>query len=338
MPEIFIIHLRKIYRYEGGNIVITTVTLNPAIDKTMVIDNFKAGAVNRELSLRVDAAGKGVNVSKVIQKLGGKSRAIGILAGNTGEFIKSELDRMKIENDFMVIEGQTRTNTKIVDRLNNLVTDINENGPLVLEKDLKKFEESFIKNITEDSIAVFSGSVPRNVDKKIYKRLIDAAKAKGVKTILDADGQLFAEGLKAGPYLVKPNIHELERFFSKEIKSLEDIINYGKKILDYGIEYVVVSRGEKGSVFITNERIAIVEGIEVKVKSTVGAGDSLVAAVALAMDRGYSFEEMIRLAVAVSTASVMTEGTQAGNIDDINGLVKRVKFKLIEKGMLEYEN
>jgi 1-phosphofructokinase len=318
--------------------VITTITLNPAIDKTMIIDNFQAGKVNRELSLRIDAAGKGINVSKVIQKLGGKSQAMGILAGNTGEFIKNELDRMKIEYDFMMIEGQTRTNTKIVDRENNLVTDINENGPWVSHEDLKKFEKNIMDGLSKGSIAVFSGSVPRNVDKKIYTRLINGAKAKGAKTILDADGELLIEGLKAGPYLVKPNIHELEKIFSIKIESTEEIIRYGKKILEYGVDYVVVSRGEEGSVLISNNEIAIVKGIKVEAKSTVGAGDSLVAAISLSISRGYTLEDTIKLAVATSIASVMTDGTQSGSMDTINELIEKVEFKLVDRGMIKDEN
>ncbi|MCT4563469.1 MAG: 1-phosphofructokinase [Maledivibacter sp.] len=318
--------------------MITTITLNPAIDKTMIIDNFQAGKVNRELSLRIDAAGKGINVSKVIQKLGGKSQAMGILAGNTGEFIKNELDRMKIEYDFMMIEGQTRTNTKIVDRENNLVTDINENGPWVSHEDLKKFEKNIMDGLSKGSIAVFSGSVPRNVDKKIYTRLINGAKAKGAKTILDADGELLIEGLKAGPYLVKPNIHELEKIFSIKIESTEEIIRYGKKILEYGVDYVVVSRGEEGSVLISNNEIAIVKGIKVEAKSTVGAGDSLVAAISLSISRGYTLEDTIKLAVATSIASVMTDGTQSGSMDTINELIEKVEFKLVDRGMIKDEN
>ncbi|WP_432403842.1 1-phosphofructokinase [Wukongibacter sp. M2B1] len=309
--------------------MITTITFNPAIDKTMIIDNLRVGRVNRESGLRIDAAGKGINVSKVIQKLGGKSVAMGILAGNSGKFIKDELDKIGIENDFLFIEGQTRTNVKVVDGINNLVTDINENGPFVSADDLKAFEKKVIDNLSKDSIAVFSGSIPRNVDKKVYKRLISKAKEKGVKTILDADGELLIEGLKAGPHLVKPNIHELEKIFSKSIESIEDIIKYGKKLLEYGVEHVIVSRGGEGSVFISKEKIAIVDGIKVEVKSTVGAGDSMVAAISLAIDKDYSFETTIKLSVAASAASVMKEGTQSGSIEDINKLIDKVEFKML---------
>ncbi len=310
--------------------MITTITFNPAIDKTMIIDNLRIGRVNRESGLRIDAAGKGINVSKVIKKLGGKSTAMGLLAGSPGKFIKDDLDRIGIENDFLIIEGQTRTNVKVVDGVNNLVTDINENGPFVSKDDLKAFEGKVIENLSQDSIAIFSGSVPRNVDKEVYKRLIRKAKAKGAKAILDADEELLIEGLKSGPHLVKPNIHELEKIFSKSIESIEDIVKYGEKLLEYGVEHVIVSCGGDGAVFINKDKIAIVEGLKVEVKSTVGAGDSMVAATALAIDEGYSFKDTIKLAVAASAASVMKEGTQSGSIDDIKKLIDKVEFKILK--------
>jgi 1-phosphofructokinase len=310
----------------GDEVVIITVTLNPAIDKTMTIDNFQPGKVNRESSVRIDVGGKGINVSKTIQALGGESMAIGIMAGSAGEFIKRELGRMGIEHHFIGIEGETRTNIKIVDSMNGSVTDINENGPFLPIEILKEFEAAAMDHLTETSLVVFSGSVPRNVDKDIYRRLIHGAKAKGAKTILDADGELLLEGLKAGPYLVKPNIHELERLFSIQLDSTEKVIAYGRKLFDYGVEHVVVSLGEEGAIFINKEQTVLAKGIKVDVKSTVGAGDAMVAAMAVAMSRGYTLDEIIRWAVAASAANVMTEGTQAPSIDEVTRLMKEVEF------------
>lgn len=313
--------------------MITTVSINPAIDKTLIIDDFNIGCVNRASKLRVDAAGKGINVSKGIQRLGGKSKAIGILGGNAGMFIKNELDRMKIQNDFLFINGETRTNIKIVDNMNHLITDINENGPLISEYDLKKFEIKVKDALLSSSVAVFSGSVPKSVDKGIYGKLIRLAKLKGVKTIVDADGELLIEAIKEGPDIVKPNIHELGKIFSKEIKAIEEIVHYGQKILENGVNYAVVSCGEDGAIFLSKSRVAVVQGIKVEVKSTVGAGDAMVAAMAIAVDSGYSFEETIRLAVAASAASVMQEGTQFGGIEDINSLKKKVDIKIWNGGL-----
>lgn len=309
--------------------MIITVTLNPAIDKTMTINNFQSGKVNRESGVRIDMGGKGINVSKTIQALGGESTAIGILAGNAGGFIRKELDRMGIEHQFIGIDGETRTNIKIVDPVQGSVTDINENGPFLPLEVLKDFEELALELLTETSLVVFSGSVPQNVDKDIYKRLVDRAKEKGAKTILDADGELLLEGVKAGPYLVKPNVHELERLFSTQLDSIEKIIVHSRKLFDYGVQHVVVSLGEEGAVFINPKQAVLAKGIKVEVKSTVGAGDAMVAAIAMALDRGASLEETIRWAVAASAANVMTEGTQAPSLDEVMRLMKEVTFQHI---------
>lgn len=309
--------------------MITTITLNPAVDKTIEINNFSIGSVNRISSSRVDAGGKGINVSKVIQSLGGKSKAIGILAGKNGDFIKKYLDSIGIENDFVFIEGETRINTKVVDSVNHTNTDINEIGPAVSIKDIDELWNKFYGSSNENSIVVFSGSIPKDVDKSIYKAWIEKAKGKNIKTILDADGELFKQGIKAGPYLVKPNIHELEGLFEEKIDSIEKTIKLSKELLSYGIEIVVVSLGEDGALFVKKDSAILAKGIKVEVKSTVGAGDSMVAALAFAMDKGYDLEKAIRLSVACGTASVMTEGTQAADIDIITKLENLVEFEYI---------
>ncbi|WPC44589.1 1-phosphofructokinase [Clostridium sp. JS66] len=309
--------------------MIITVTLNPAVDKTIEIDNFCVGTVNRISSARLDAGGKGINVSKVIQSLGGRSRAVGILAGNNGRFIKEYLDSMEIENDFVFIDGETRVNTKVVDRVKHTNTDINESGPQVSDENLDKLSNKLYKDLGKSSLIVFSGSVPQNVDKRIYKTWIEQAKDKGIKTILDADGELFKQGIKAGPYLVKPNINELEALFAQKINSVDETLKLSRGLLDYGIEIVVVSLGADGALFVRKNSSILAKGIKVEVKSTVGAGDSMVAALALAIDKGYDFEKAVRLSVACGTASVMTSGTQAADLDTITTFENMVEFQYI---------
>lgn len=309
--------------------MIITVTLNPAVDKTIEIDNFCVDTVNRISSTRLDAGGKGINVSKVIQSLGGRSRAVGILAGNNGRFIKEYLDSMEIENDFVFIDGETRVNTKVVDRVKHTNTDINESGPQVSDENLDKLSNKLYKDSGKSSLIVFSGSVPQNVDKRIYKTWIEQAKDKGIKTILDADGELFKQGIKAGPYLVKPNINELEALFAQKINSVDETLKLSRGLLDYGIEIVVVSLGADGALFVRKNSAILAKGIKVEVKSTVGAGDSMVAALALAIDKGYDFEKAVRLSVACGTASVMTSGTQAAGLDTITTFENVVEFQYI---------
>ncbi|WP_461206518.1 1-phosphofructokinase [Clostridium sp. DL1XJH146] len=310
--------------------MIVTVTLNPALDKTMEIDDFNIQKVNREKKSRVDAGGKGINVSKVVKELGGESVATGFLAGNSGNFIKQQLDKFQIENDFVFTEGETRTNLKIVDLKNKTYTDINENGPLIAEKDLDNIKNKIGEILKKDSVLVLSGSIPKNLDRDLYTKMILDAKEKGTKVILDADRDLLEEGIKAGPYLVKPNIDELEMLYGVKLNTKEEIIQCAKKLFEYGIKVIVVSLGGDGSIFITEDQTAVVEPIKVDVKSTVGAGDSMVAALALSLDKKYLFDKVIRLSVAAGTGAVMMEGTQAPNIKHVLKIFEEVKYKIVK--------
>ncbi|MFT5872880.1 MAG: 1-phosphofructokinase [Clostridium sp.] len=309
--------------------MIITVTLNPAIDKTVEIDEFKIGSVNRIVSTRVDAGGKGINVSKVIKELQYKSTALGFLGGSSGNRIKNYLDDLNIDNEFLSVKGETRTNLKIIDKVNNTHTDINENGPNLVEEDIINIKEKIMEYCTGDSLVVLSGSVPRGTDSCIYGEIIKDIKNNGGKVILDADGEMLMYGMKAGPYMVKPNIDELEKAFGIKIDNEDKVIETARKILEYGVKYVVISQGAKGSIFISRDKVAKVNGIKVEVKSTVGAGDSMVAALAVAVDNNYSFEESIKLACATSTANVMTEGTQTGRFEDIEKLKKQINIKYL---------
>ena len=310
--------------------MIITVTLNPALDKTIEIDDFKINSVNRIVSTRVDAGGKGINVSKVIKELKNKSVALGFLGGNSGNQIKNYLDDINVDNSFLPLKGETRTNTKIFDKVNNTHTDINESGPGLSEEDIINIKKKIMEYCKEDSLVVLSGSVPSGVSSSIYGDIIKEVKNKGGKVILDAEGDLLMQGIKAGPYLVKPNVEELEKAFGIEIKNENELIETAKKVLEYGVKYVVISQGSEGSIFITGDKIAKVKGIKVEVKSTVGAGDSMVAALAIASEMNYSFEEAMKLACATSTANVMTEGSQTGRLVDIERLKKEIIINYVK--------
>lgn len=145
-----------------------------------------------------------------------------------------------------------------------------------------------------------------------------------MKTILDADGELLKQGILAGPYLIKPNIHELEKLFDVKIQGIPEVTRLCQSIFDYGVNIIAVSLGAEGALFMKRDKTIFAHGIKVKVKSTVGAGDSMVAALAFALDSGYSFEKAVTLSVASATAGVMTEGTTSGKLQDILNIEKQV--------------
>lgn len=291
--------------------MIKTVTLNPAVDKTVEIDHFKVGEVNRISSIRLDAGGKGINVSKTIKTLGGSSIATGFLAGRNGDYIRDCLERMQVRNAFLSVNGETRTNLKVVDGWNRTNTDINEPGLIeVTEVDLCRLEDMIFSNMRKEDILVLSGSVPSDVQADLYRKWTERAKKTGIKVLLDADRDLLEEGIKAGPYLVKPNLAELEILLNQKLNDRNEIVRAGRSLLDLGIHTVVISLGAGGAFFLNREHTIFAEGLKAEVKSTVGAGDAMVAALAYAIDRGAPFEKTVALSVAAGTAAVASEGTQ----------------------------
>lgn len=310
--------------------MIITVTLNPAVDKTVTINNFTQNSVNRIEDVQLDAGGKGINVSKVLRTLGSDSLALGFLAGHTGDFIKHYLDKLQITSDFVYIDGETRTNVKIVDELKHTNTDINEPGPVVPPAHAEKINEKVLSVLSDKAILILSGSVPAGIHKDVYQRWIIEARKSGARTILDADGELLRCGLEAGPYLIKPNIHELEQLAGRELATLEEVAEFTKKLMaEYEVRVAVISLGEKGALFIKEDAVILAEGIPVTVKSTVGAGDSMVAALAYALDNNLSLEKTVSLAVAAGTANVMTAGTEPSSLETILALEQKVKWQYI---------
>jgi len=305
--------------------MIFTITLNPAIDKRIILNNFKIDGVNRFNDEREDAGGKGINVSKMIHNLGGTSTALGIVAGTSGHFIKSQLDKMGILHSFVEGEGNTRTNLKIVDPIYQTYTDINEEGKPISREVLNKMEEHLFNTVQEGDILILAGSVPKNVNKDIYGSWIKKAKERNIKVLLDAEGELLKNGIDAGPYLIKPNIHELEGLLDKTIQTEVEAIEYGRMLLENDIEIVVISRGSEGCLLISKDKVLKVPGLVVSVKSTVGAGDSMVGALAYAIESGSTLEEAIALGVAASTATIQEEGTIMGKLDKIMEIKETVK-------------
>lgn len=310
--------------------MIRTVTLNPALDKTLEINNFEIDAVNRVSSVRIDAGGKGINVSKLIKILGGRSKAFGILSGRNGDYIKEYLDKAEIENDFVYAEGETRTNLKIIDSIRHTNTDINEPGPYVPYDKIKELERKIFGAIGENAVLVLSGSIPKSVSTDIYYRWIDMAKKLKVRVVLDCDGELLKKGIKAEPYLIKPNINELEELLGRKVSGMDDMIKSARELLRSGIEVVVLSLGSDGAFFVKDGCIIHAKGVRVDVKSTVGAGDSMVAALAFALDEGMSFEKAAALSAAAGTAKVTTSGSQPPSMDKIMSIERLVKLDYIK--------
>lgn len=307
--------------------MIYTVTLNPALDKTVEIPSLTVDSVNRITAMRTDPGGKGINVSKVIKKLGGQSIAAGILGGATGRTICSTLEAMEIKTGFRFVEGETRTNLKVIDPVNHTNTDLNEPGITVSGEILNGLLQELLREVNQGDIVVLSGSLPKGSPKDTYAVWVKACKKAGAKVILDADGELLEEGLKASPYLIKPNNHELSALLGEKLETPKELEKAARGLMEqYAIEKIVVSMGGAGALYITQKETLYAEGLKVPVKSTVGAGDSVVAALAVSEESQKSLEETVRLSTACGAANVMCSGTQAAEYEAIAELLPKVIY------------
>lgn len=307
--------------------MIYTVTLNPAIDKTVVIENFSAGSVNRVLSVREDAGGKGINVSKCLKNLGTESVAAMILAGEAGDKLEAMLGELGVSVLQVRAEGQSRTNLKIIDPVKKENTDINELGPVVSGELLESLKEKLGERIQPGDLVILSGSLPAGVDRGLYGAWTTYFRGLGACVYLDADGEPMHKGMAAVPYMIKPNNDELAALMGKQNLTMEEMLSEGKRLLETGLREIVISLGGDGALFVSEDGCYHAEGLKVPVKSTVGAGDSVVAAAAYGQVKNLNREERIRLCVAIGAASVMQSGTQPPESTLVWKLAEQVKLK-----------
>lgn len=304
--------------------MIYTVTLNPALDKTVEIRDFKIGKVNRVENAKIQAGGKGINVSRIIKKLNKETTALSVIGGGNGKILLEKLNDEGIKTDFLVSSGETRVNTKIVDTKNNTYTDINESGFSVSDDIIEKLLSDLLAKITDNDIVVFAGSLPKGADVKTYSKWIKRFAQKGVKVFFDADKNALKSGIEAGPYFIKPNIDELSDLVGEKIDSVNKAKEHAKKLIGDTDLLVAVTLGENGSLLVSKNSAYFAKPLKVDVKSTVGAGDSFVAAVAVCTLANKSLVETLKFAAAVSSAKVMCEGVCAPDIDLIEELLEKI--------------
>ena len=305
--------------------MITTVTFNPAVDKTAQVDELIPGGLNRLKNVRQDAGGKGINVSKTLKAIGEDSTATGFIGGSAGQFIKNRLDELNIDNVFIQVDGDTRTNLKVLDKDMNL-TELNEAGPECTSEDLDKMAEL----LTDRSgILVLCGNTGPGVPKNIYRTLTEKAHVNGLQVIMDADGELFREGIQAHPDVIKPNRFELAQFFGKSEDEMDaaTMIELARTFIDEGVKLVVISMGIEGGLFVTKDRALQAPALKIPFQSAVGAGDAMVAALAYSLKHDLDLEQTLTLAVALSAGACMTEGTQPADAATVEKLKQEVTWE-----------
>ncbi len=305
--------------------MIATITLNPSLDESIIVHGLKVDETNRWSSLRRYAGGKGIGVSRAIHEMGGRTIAYGFIGGPDGRAVEILLDEEGVPYSFTPIEQETRTNFIITDTKTSQQTRIDAPGPHISKREMERFHRKIREIYPQPDLMVVGGSIPPGVPVNIYYNIVMEAKGFGIRSILDSSGQWLAEGIKAKPYLIKPNVHEAEELLKVELPAEEAIIKAAINLVEMDIEVVVISRGKDGIIAATKERIFTAVPPLVKVRSSVGAGDCTIAGLALKLAKREPLIEACRLAVAMGTATVLTPGTELCHRADVERLLPQIK-------------
>ncbi|MEA5050474.1 MAG: 1-phosphofructokinase [Oscillospiraceae bacterium] len=304
--------------------MIITVTLNPALDKSVVIENFGTDKVNRITDMRFDAGGKGINVSKVVHTLGGDTLALGVLGGTIGEYIMSSLNRMQIPHDFVHVQSETRTNLKIYDPASQVYTDINEPGFALPDVRLTEIETKLFYYAKKGDYVVFAGGAPIGVPDSTVANWTRRLNELGARVVADLDGELLRQETAARPFLIKPNLAEFQRLCRLADTTLPSLTAAARRLVSRGVRNVVVSLGPQGALFVNGKQAVFAKAPLQKAKSTVGAGDAMTAALVYALNRNQSWRDAIVLSMATATAKVTCAGNTPPPVEKINSFRSQI--------------
>lgn len=309
--------------------MITTVTLNPAIDKTISVENFRLNSVNRVSNVYEDIGGKGINVSKVLNLLGERNVALGFIGERNYSLTQALIKKQNIISDFILVDAYTRINTKITDPVNKTTTDINEAGFTVQSIQVEQIKLLIRTYSKSSEFVVFSGSVCQGVSNDEFKEMLTLAN--NSKLVLDADREILKIGLTCSPYMIKPNIHELEDLLGIKLKTTNDVINSAKELINqYGITYVLVSLGEEGSILVSSDITLKANSLKVDVKSTVGAGDSMLAGFLFGLSQNKGLEEALKYASCCGGFAVSGESLSEFSRKDIRESLNLIRVEVIK--------
>ncbi|WP_173250060.1 MULTISPECIES: 1-phosphofructokinase [unclassified Streptococcus] len=283
--------------------MIYTVTLNPSIDYIVRLDQVQVGSVNRMDSDDKFAGGKGINVSRILKRLGIPNTATGFIGGFTGKFITDTLAKEEIETRFVQVAEDTRINVKIKA---DQETEINGTGPTVEPEQLEELK-AILSSLTAEDTVVFAGSSAKNLGNVIYKDLIALTRKTGAQVVCDFEGQTLIDSLDYQPLLVKPNNHELGAIFGVKLDSLDQIEKYARELLAKGAQNVIISMAGDGALLVTSEGAYFAKPIKGTVKNSVGAGDSMVAGFTGEFVKSKDAVESFKWGVACGTATTFSD-------------------------------
>lgn len=306
--------------------MITTICMNPCFDKTVEMDQLRIGELNRIRRMRVDPGGKGINVAVAARQLGMEAKCIGVIGEDGAAELADMLDKKGVGHRFLSVPGRVRTNMKICLKEEKGVTEINEPGAELSEENLNKFFDIAREETRDSDLVVVTGSLPPGCPEGTYRDLMLALEGK--KCIFDSVGKELELGAKkAHPFLIKPNLHEMETTLGLELRTMRAIRDAALLFIRLGVEHAVISMGGMGAMYVDHEKTLFAPALRVETKSTVGAGDAMIAGMVLGYEREGSVAKAFRYGIAAGAAGVMTEGTQMIVREDFERLLEQVRVQ-----------
>lgn len=298
-----------------------TVTLNPALDYILQVDDFGIGKINRTKTEKILPGGKGLNVSMVLKNLEIDTVAIGFIAGFTGDELRKQMEQKGVKTEFIKVQnGITRINVKIS---SNQETALNGIGPDIDEKDIEELLQK-INEITSDDLVILSGNIPKSIPKNIYQIICDILEKNNVTFVVDATRELLIDVLKYKPFLIKPNKEELEETFKVKITTKDELVTYAKKLQDMGAQNVLISLGGDGAMLLNKEdKVYYSKAPKGKVINTVGAGDSMVAGFLAGYKKTKDYEQAFKMGIATGSASAFS--MDLATAKEVENLLKDIK-------------
>ncbi len=314
--------------------MILTVTLNAVLDRVVEIPNFQLGKVNRIEKERARiAGGKGINVSRVVKALGEDTLCTGWLGGTVGEEIKNRLEEEKIPQDFVCVKGKSRVNWTILDGGGQ--THLVDRGPEISLQEIRALKEKLVKLIKKATVVVFSGSVPPRGGKGIYFSLLRLAhrEKRSIISILDTAGIYLREGIRAHPFMIKPNREELEELKGENLTSRGALLRSARALIRNGISLVIISQGEREVVIAGRKQALILFPPSINPLNTVGTGDALVGGFAVGFKRGLDIVKTSRLGLAAGAVSAEKGREAPFVLSRITELSKQIRVREINLGL-----
>ncbi len=309
--------------------MIYTITLNPGIDLQYIVEDFEYNTVIRSQKTRRDLGGKGFNVSNALLKLNVISTALGFVGGKSGEFLVDQLDRLNISHDLIWIEGETRTNTTILAHGKAKHLKVNEPGPTVQESEQIRLLDKAANLAAKGDYFIISGSLPPELKDNFYAQLIQAVQDKGAKAVLDTSGQALVNGLKAIPYMIKPNRNELCQLTGISLISNKDYRSGMISAHIMGASNICLSLGSEGAILSDGDRMLHGFPPQIIERNPIASGDALLAGIIAGFTDAMNNSESLRYGVACGTAAASLDGTDFGSKEMVKRISEQVSITTI---------